>query len=124
MNTADVRNMNHNQWVFWASAAPFTLAVIMITLWFVDVPPLWRWLERHGSAENEQQRLHFAGGSSSRANIFADLVAKQEAAAEFSAEVQKESKTSRGRARVLRSPYFRRAESTSSSTSGEALSEA
>ncbi|KAF7198216.1 hypothetical protein HII31_00572 [Pseudocercospora fuligena] len=32
MNTADVRNMNHNQWVFWASAAPFTLAVIMITL--------------------------------------------------------------------------------------------
>lgn len=42
--------MHLNQWVFWASAAPFTLMVILITVYFVDVPPLWRWLERTGNS--------------------------------------------------------------------------
>lgn len=33
MNTVDVRNMETSQWVFWASAIPFTLLVIVGALW-------------------------------------------------------------------------------------------
>lgn len=48
MNTSEIRSMTFNQWVFWASAIPFTLLVICVTLYFVEVPPLRRWLERNG----------------------------------------------------------------------------
>ncbi|KAK5677886.1 hypothetical protein LTS10_009769 [Elasticomyces elasticus] len=46
MNTADIRNTAHAQWVYWASAVPLTIVVIAITLYFVDVPPLRRWWAR------------------------------------------------------------------------------
>lgn len=32
MNTADIRNMNKGQWVFWVSATPVTIAVIGLSL--------------------------------------------------------------------------------------------
>lgn len=48
MNTSDVRDMALTQWAFWVSAVSFTIMVVLITVYFVDVPPLWRWLERKG----------------------------------------------------------------------------
>lgn len=51
MNTADVRDMALTQWVFWVSACSFTVVVVLMTVYFVDVPPLWRWLERKGDAK-------------------------------------------------------------------------
>jgi hypothetical protein len=48
MNTADIRDMALTQWVFWTAACSFTVVVILTTVYFVDVPPLWRWLERKG----------------------------------------------------------------------------
>jgi hypothetical protein len=53
MNTADVRNMAQSQWVFWISASSFTIIVILITVYFVDVPPLWRWLERKADTNSK-----------------------------------------------------------------------
>jgi uncharacterized membrane protein len=50
MNTSDVRNMALTQWIFWASASSLTIMVVLITVYFVDVPPLWRWLERKSGA--------------------------------------------------------------------------
>ena len=32
------------QWMFWTSAIVFTIAVVLITVYSMDVPPLWRWL--------------------------------------------------------------------------------
>jgi uncharacterized membrane protein len=52
MNTTDIRNMALTQWVFWLSACSFTVVVVLITVYFVDVPPLWRWLERKGDAKS------------------------------------------------------------------------
>jgi hypothetical protein len=52
MNTADIRDMALTQWVFWVSACSFTVVVVLITIYFVDVPPLWRWLERKGDAKS------------------------------------------------------------------------
>lgn len=36
MNTVDVRNLTHGQWLFWATALPFTLAVLIICLCIVN----------------------------------------------------------------------------------------
>jgi hypothetical protein len=52
MNSADIRDMALTQWVFWVSACSFTVVVVLITVYFVDVPPLWRWLERKGDAKS------------------------------------------------------------------------
>lgn len=47
MNTSDIRNLGQNQWVFWATAIPFTILVLSITGYFIDLPPLyWRRQER------------------------------------------------------------------------------
>jgi len=35
MNTADVRNMGHHQWIFWVSAIPVTVIVIGISLFVI-----------------------------------------------------------------------------------------
>lgn len=35
MNTYDIRNLTHGQWLFWATALPFTLAVLIICLCIV-----------------------------------------------------------------------------------------
>lgn len=32
MNTNDVRNMELNQWIFWATAAPFTAVVVGVCM--------------------------------------------------------------------------------------------
>lgn len=55
MNTADVRNMGHGQGVFWASSIPFTVLVILVTLYFVDVPPLRRWLDGKGASTDSRE---------------------------------------------------------------------
>jgi hypothetical protein len=57
MNTADVRNMAQSQWAFWISASSFTIIVILITVYFVDVPPLWRWLERKADTNSKHGAL-------------------------------------------------------------------
>ncbi|KAF2109449.1 cora-like Mg2+ transporter protein-domain-containing protein [Lophiotrema nucula] len=36
MNTADVRNMQSGQWVFWAAAIPLTVTVVLLTLIWTD----------------------------------------------------------------------------------------
>lgn len=35
MNTADIRNMGHHQWIFWVCAIPVTLIVIGISLFVI-----------------------------------------------------------------------------------------
>jgi hypothetical protein len=37
MNSADIRDMALTQWVFWVSACSFTVVVVLITVYFVDV---------------------------------------------------------------------------------------
>ena len=44
-NTSDVREMALTQWMFWTSAIVFTIAVVLITVYSVEVPSQWRWLE-------------------------------------------------------------------------------
>lgn len=51
MNTSDLRDMTLTQRAFWVSACSFTIAVILVTVYFVDAPPLWRWLEQKGSRD-------------------------------------------------------------------------
>lgn len=36
MNTYDIRNLTHGQWLFWATALPFTFAVLIICLCIVN----------------------------------------------------------------------------------------
>jgi len=71
MNTSDVRNMELTQWVFWTCAIVFTIVVVLVTVYFVDVPPLWRWLERRGGEKisdkvvtqpTQRSRSHFFAG--------------------------------------------------------------
>jgi len=35
MNTADVRDMDLNQWAYWAAAVPVTVVVILLGLWWM-----------------------------------------------------------------------------------------
>jgi uncharacterized membrane protein len=81
MNTADVRDMELTQWVFWTCAIVFTIVVVIITVYFVDVPPLWRWLERKGGDDgrdqvapqsNQQSRSHFFAGLARHSGGIAD----------------------------------------------------
>lgn len=39
MNTADVRNMDNGQWVFWAAAIPLTTLVVLGSLFGAGVLP-------------------------------------------------------------------------------------
>lgn len=44
MNTADLRDMPHRQWVFWAAALPLTLVIILLgLLWAGELGNAWRW---------------------------------------------------------------------------------
>ena len=81
MNTSDVRDMELTQWVFWTSATVFTILVILITVYFVDVPPLWRWLERKSGDDGrdkvvpqptQRSRSHFFAGLARHSGGFAD----------------------------------------------------
>ncbi|KAK4888700.1 hypothetical protein LTR27_012439 [Elasticomyces elasticus] len=40
MNTRDVRDMEQSQWVFWATAVPFTLFVMSVTAWWAELLPM------------------------------------------------------------------------------------
>jgi uncharacterized membrane protein len=77
MNTSDVRNMALTQWVFWASASSFTIMVVLITVYFVDVPPLWRWLERKGGTAPADE-LRSPSGNHSKNHFLADLARRGE----------------------------------------------
>jgi Mg2+ and Co2+ transporter CorA len=44
MNTNDIRNMNLNQWVFWAIAAP--LCAVGLTLWLLYLGSFRKWARR------------------------------------------------------------------------------
>lgn len=46
MNTSDIRNMHLHQGIYWLVAALVTLGVVGFTLYWVDVPPVERWLKR------------------------------------------------------------------------------
>ena len=35
MNTNDIRNMEIDQWLFWATALPVTISVIIVGLWWM-----------------------------------------------------------------------------------------
>lgn len=82
MNTSDVRDMELTQWVFWTTAIVFTILVVLITVYFVDVPPLWRWLERKGGESRkdrvvpqpaQRSRSHFFAGLARHSGWFADV---------------------------------------------------
>ncbi|CZT19463.1 uncharacterized protein RCC_05314 [Ramularia collo-cygni] len=92
MNTSDVRNMQLNQWVFWASAAPFTLMVILITVYFVDVPPLWRWLERTGNGDTSTGSTHQdairASTGNNRTGFLASVARQQQQAIALHAKAE------------------------------------
>jgi hypothetical protein len=72
MNTSDVRNMKLTQWVFWTCAIIFTVIVVLITVYFVDVPPLWRWLERKGG-DRFADKVPPQPAQRSRSHFFAGL---------------------------------------------------
>ena len=43
MNTNDVRNMNINQWLFWATAIPLTVIIITLCLiWAGELENFWK----------------------------------------------------------------------------------
>jgi hypothetical protein len=43
MNTRDIRNMEVNQWVFWATALPLTVIIITLCLiWTGELENFWR----------------------------------------------------------------------------------
>ena len=35
MNTSDIRNLEQGQWLYWATAVPITIGVILIGLWWM-----------------------------------------------------------------------------------------
>ncbi|KAH7171172.1 hypothetical protein EDB81DRAFT_851830 [Dactylonectria macrodidyma] len=50
MNTADVRDMESSQWLYWAVAIPLTLFVILAGLWWMgELAHLARWIRREPS---------------------------------------------------------------------------
>ncbi|EFX05398.1 Mg2+ transporter [Grosmannia clavigera kw1407] len=50
MNTNDVRNMEVNQWVYWATALPVTLVVVLLgLLWTGELGNLVRWIQSFGT---------------------------------------------------------------------------
>ncbi|KAH7163280.1 hypothetical protein B0J13DRAFT_538265 [Dactylonectria estremocensis] len=50
MNTADVRDMESTQWLYWAVAIPLTLFVILAGLWWMgELAHLARWIRREPS---------------------------------------------------------------------------
>lgn len=49
MNTNDVRNMDLNQWAYWATAVPVTAAIIFLgLLWTGELGNIMRWLQSFG----------------------------------------------------------------------------
>jgi hypothetical protein len=45
MNTADVRDMEFSQWLFWVTAVPVTIGVILLGLWWMgELGNTFSWL--------------------------------------------------------------------------------
>lgn len=45
MNTADVRDMDFDQWLYWVTAVPVTIAVILLGLWWMgELRNAFSWL--------------------------------------------------------------------------------
>ena len=87
MNTSDVRNMALTQWVFWTCAIVFTVIVVLITVYFVDVPPLWRWLERK-SGSSPTEKVSSKPTQRSRGHFFAGLARHSGGAAAADDEIR------------------------------------
>jgi CorA-like Mg2+ transporter protein len=68
MNTNDVRNMNINQWVFWAVALPLTFIIITLCLlWSGELEYFWRGfanLWRRGSGRGRGEYMSIRDGYS------------------------------------------------------------
>lgn len=48
MNTADVRDMSQDQWVFWATGIPLALSTAVLCLWCVGkLGETWAWVFHH-----------------------------------------------------------------------------
>lgn len=49
MNTADVRDMAFSQWLYWATAVPVTILVILVGLWWMgELGNFFAWLPGWG----------------------------------------------------------------------------
>ncbi len=49
MNTNDVRNMDLDQWAYWATAVPVTIATIVLGLWWMgELRNMFRWVVNLG----------------------------------------------------------------------------
>ena len=69
MNTSDVRDMRHGQWLYWAAALPLTGLIIILCLIFtgdiIDFPGLMRKLLPHSSTNYDHNLLPTGSSSSS-----------------------------------------------------------
>lgn len=72
MNTNDVRNMDQDQWLYWAVALPVTLLTILGGLWWMgELNNLFRWVTRRESirniptAQEKRKRPIYIGSDSS-----------------------------------------------------------
>lgn len=60
MNTADIANMETGQWIYWATAIPTTLIVIIAGLWWMgELGNLAEWvLEKLARGRKEANIIH------------------------------------------------------------------
>lgn len=58
MNTNDVRNMELNQWAYWATAVPVTVVIIFFgLLWTGELGNMIRWIQSFGRQHNGYRAL-------------------------------------------------------------------
>lgn len=62
MNTRDVRDMDLDQWAYWATAVPVTTVVVLLgLLWTGELGTVWRWIQ---SFDSRQQGYQFVSRGS------------------------------------------------------------
>ncbi|KAI8209372.1 hypothetical protein K4K52_000430 [Colletotrichum sp. SAR 10_76] len=65
MNTSDIRDMEAGQWLYWASAIPVTILVIVLGLWWMgELGHLFNWM-----ANKFRREDNFVSGFSAHADI-------------------------------------------------------
>ncbi|KAL3306236.1 mg2+ transporter [Colletotrichum asianum] len=65
MNTSDIRDMEAGQWLYWASAIPVTILVIVLGLWWMgELGHLFNWM-----ANKFRREDNFGSGFSAHAGI-------------------------------------------------------
>lgn len=65
MNTSDIRDMEAGQWLYWASAIPVTILVIVLGLWWMgELGYLFNWM-----ANKFRREDNFVSGFSAHAGI-------------------------------------------------------